>query len=110
APSYRSSTPHPIPPHVGGRECFCTIGSALSSTPPPILPHVGGRKRCCTFGSALHCFTFTAVPVPSFRGTIRSAVRSRHSSSRPFGQRTESRSTRAAPARPKWTRRSFWDA
>src|SRR6266496_93240 len=29
-PSIRSSTPHPIPPHVGGGERTCTTGSALS--------------------------------------------------------------------------------
>src|SRR6266496_2729610 len=28
-PSMRSSTPHPIPPHVGGGERTCTTGSAL---------------------------------------------------------------------------------
>ena len=38
---------------------------------------------------------------------IRSTARSRHSSSRPFGQRTSSRSTLAAAPRPKCTRRSF---
>src|SRR5436309_7681591 len=31
-----SSTPHPVPPHVGGGERSCTPGSAPSSTPRPV--------------------------------------------------------------------------
>src|SRR5437867_3421771 len=38
-PPYRSSTPHPFPLHVGGGECCCTIGSALS------LLHLHRRAR-----------------------------------------------------------------
>src|SRR5438034_11475927 len=40
-PPDRSSTPHPIPPHVGGGERCPTYGAAIHSAPPPILPHVG---------------------------------------------------------------------
>src|SRR6266581_5926537 len=55
-----SSTPHPIPPHVGGGNRCSATGSAPSSTPPPILPHVGGRDRWCALGSALHSSTPTS--------------------------------------------------
>src|SRR5207247_3584278 len=47
-----SSTPHPIPPHVGGGERCCTSGSAPFVDPGPIPPHAGGGERCCTSGSA----------------------------------------------------------
>src|SRR6266545_2224610 len=33
-PSYPSSTPHPIPPHGGGGERYCTLGSALHRPTP----------------------------------------------------------------------------
>src|SRR6266496_1106603 len=36
-----SSTPLPVPPHVGGGNRCCTTSSAHSSTPLPVPPHVG---------------------------------------------------------------------
>src|SRR6266498_3803135 len=43
-PPYRSSTPHPIPPHVGGGECGSTSGSASSATATTLSAHPGRRQ------------------------------------------------------------------
>ena len=53
--------------------------------------------------------TQSRVTMPSVRVTMRFASTSRQVSSPPFGQRTTTRSALAAPARPRWTRRSFWE-
>ena len=41
-----SSTPHPVPPHVGGGERGCASGSAPFVDLDPVPRHAGREERC----------------------------------------------------------------
>ena len=74
-------------------------GAALRQRLPPRAQGTGALSEVARVGQSR--------ADPSVSVTIRFASTSRHVSSRPFGQRTTTRSAFAAPARPTWTRRSF---